>query len=209
MPEFVGFPKIARFSRDIIVTEKINGTNAQIAIFDMNEFPDPEHPIYEENGLALFAGSRTRWIQPGNDNHGFASWVEKNKKELLSLGPGRHFGEWWGQGIQNNYGLKEKRFSLFNVQRWCLFGQEPRQISSSGKMQEVLPQCCGLVPVLYEGPFAMDAIEACLEYLRSKGSAASPGFMDPEGIVIYHTAGNVAFKKTLKNDDIPKGMQKS
>jgi hypothetical protein len=24
--------------------------------------------------------------------------------------------------------------------------------------------------------------------------------MDPEGIVIYHTAGNVAFKKTFKND---------
>lgn len=30
MLEFVEFPKIPRLSRDIIVTEKIDGTNAQI-----------------------------------------------------------------------------------------------------------------------------------------------------------------------------------
>ena len=30
--EFMGFPKIARYSREVIVTEKIDGTNACIYI---------------------------------------------------------------------------------------------------------------------------------------------------------------------------------
>jgi hypothetical protein len=29
--EFAGFPKIARLSRECVITEKIDGTNAQIA----------------------------------------------------------------------------------------------------------------------------------------------------------------------------------
>lgn len=36
------------------------------------------------------------------------------------------------------------------------------------------------------------------------GSVAAPGFANPEGVVIYHTAGNVLFKKTLIKDEIPK-----
>jgi hypothetical protein len=35
---------------------------------------------------------------------------------------------------------------------------------------------------------------------------AAPGFMNPEGVVIYHTAGDLYFKKTIKNDDKPKGQ---
>jgi hypothetical protein len=30
--------------------------------------------------------------------------------------------------------------------------------------------------------------------------------MDPEGIVIFHTAANMAFKKTLKKDEVPKSL---
>jgi H+/gluconate symporter-like permease len=30
--------------------------------------------------------------------------------------------------------------------------------------------------------------------------------MKPEGIVVFHTAGNVGFKKTLDNDGIPKSL---
>lgn len=33
------------------------------------------------------------------------------------------------------------------------------------------------------------------------GSYASLGYMKPEGIVIYHTAANVMFKKTFENDE--------
>jgi hypothetical protein len=37
MPEFAGFPKISRLSRDCIITEKIDGTNAQILITEDNQ----------------------------------------------------------------------------------------------------------------------------------------------------------------------------
>jgi hypothetical protein len=192
--EFLAFPKIARLSREIIVTEKIDGTNAQIAIGENGEF---------------FVGSRTRWITPEQDNYGFARWAYENKAELMKLGPGRHFGEWWGCGIQRKYGLSEKRFSLFNVQRWCLHGKEPQRIATADprieKYQDVLPEFCGLVPVLYRGPFRTSAIETVLDGLIAEGSAAAPGFMQPEGIMVFHTAGNVGFKKTIVKDDQPKG----
>jgi hypothetical protein len=44
-----------------------------------------------------------------------------------------------------------------------------------------------------------------LEFLSSWGSLANTGYMNPEGIVVYHTAGNVMFKKTIKDDEVPKG----
>ena len=103
--EFKSFNKIARFSREMIVTEKIDGTNGIIAIDENGEFA---------------VGSRSRFITPETDNAGFAKWAYTNKDELLKLGVGFHYGEWWGQGIQRGYNLKEKRFSLFNVQRWAL-----------------------------------------------------------------------------------------
>jgi hypothetical protein len=37
--------------------------------------------------------------------------------------------------------------------------------------------------------------------LKANGSYAVPGFMDPEGIVIYHTAGGHLYKKTFEGDD--------
>lgn len=187
--EFIGFQKMARLNRECVITEKIDGTNAQIFIAD--------------DGTML-VGSRTRWLLPENDNHGFANWCETQRSELLTLGRGRHFGEWWGQGINRNYGLKEKRFSLFNTIRWCLYDQEPQRIAMADprveKYQKRLPACCGLVPVLRRGVFSSDAAASALYVLSQQGSAAVPGFMNPEGIVVYHVAGNVSFKVTLGGD---------
>lgn len=177
--EFVEFPKMPRLSREIIVTEKIDGTNAQIFIGENGEF---------------LTGSRTRWITPENDNFGFSAWAHNNKDELMKLGPGRHFGEWWGSGIQRGYGLNEKRFSLFNVSRW--------------DNAEDRPACCHVVPTLYRGNFDTARIEGVLSVLSADGSAASPGFMKPEGIVIFHVAGRVGFKKTIEKDDVPKSLAK-
>lgn len=195
--EFKDFPKMARLSRECVITEKIDGTNGQICIAD--------------DGLML-VGSRTRWITPSDDNHGFAKWAHENYHELLKLGKGRHFGEWWGQGIQRKYGMTEKRFSLFNTLRWVEHGNEPAQIPTADprivKTQDVLPECCGLVPILYRGEFSTDATSAALLDLMANGSKAAPGFMKPEGIVVYHIAGNVGFKKTIEHDDEYKGKKK-
>lgn len=176
MAEFKKFPSIGRYSRDCTITEKIDGTNGLIYISD--DFKEFE------------VGSRTRWITPQNDNMGFAKWAYIHKDELITgLGPGYHYGEWWGQGIQRRYGLNEKRFSLFNSKRWL---HNPR------------PECCHVVPVLYEGMFDSGFIELALNNLRISGSIASPGFMQPEGIVIFHHATGQLFKKTLEKDDQPK-----
>lgn len=178
MNEFIGFPKMARLNREIVITEKIDGTNGQIRI--------------EDDGVTMLVGSRTRWITPQNDNFGFAAWVEANRDELRKLGPGSHFGEWWGAGIQRRYGMIEKVFSLFNVTRWHNAAD--------------LPHCCRVVPVIYRGAYTPGAAETSLAILRTMGSQAAPGFMDPEGIVIYHTAAKTMFKVTLENDDLPKSQ---
>lgn len=175
--EFQTFTKIARLSREIVVTEKIDGTNGLIAIGEDGEFQ---------------VGSRNQWITPEKDNAGFARWAYEHKDELMALGVGFHYGEWWGQGIQRGYGLKEKRFSLFNTSRWS--------------DDTVRPACCHVVPVLYTGMFDTTKIEAVLEHLSYYGSIAAPGFMKPEGVVIYHTAGNLYFKKTIEGDESPKSL---
>lgn len=188
---FEPFPKMPRLSREMIITEKIDGTNAQIYIKEFDsDYMAEGRVIYDEGDLALYAGSRTRWIHPDDDNYGFAAWCRDNAKELIRLGPGRHHGEWWGQGIQRGYGLKEKRFSLFNTSRWS--------------DDAVRPACCHVVPELYRGPFDTNIIELELDLLKSNGSYAAPGFERPEGIVIFHVAGNFGMKKTVEKDDQPK-----
>ena len=185
--DFKSFPKIGRLARGIVVTEKIDGSNGQVAISD---------------DLSIVrAGSRTRWIEPGKstDNYGFAAWVAEHADELRQLGPGRHFGEWWGSGIQRRYGLHEgeKRFSLFNTGRW---GGAPREGC-------IRPACCEVVPVLYAGPMDQSAIDAALDDLATNGSRAAPGFMFPEGVVVFHSATGTLFKRTLVGDEAPKGLQ--
>jgi len=187
--EFSEFPKMSRLSREIIVTEKIDGTNAAVKVVELEGY-DHKDAIWCGDGLAIYAQSRTRFIAPDSDNFGFAAWVQANAPELAELGPGCHFGEWWGAGIQRCYGLSEKRFSLFNVSRW----------------EDDRPKSCHVVPTLYRGAFSTDRIDGILESLALGGSVASPGFMKPEGVVVFHTVGNVGFKKTIEKDEVPKTL---
>jgi hypothetical protein len=168
---FEAWPKMGRLFREIVVTEKLDGTNAQVFI--------------PEDGGPILSGSRTRWITPEDDNFGFAKWVRENEEELRNLGPGRHFGEWWGAGIQRRYGMSERRFSLFNTLR---------------SNKDNIPACCDVVPVLYQGMFYESFVHDCLDQLKEEGSVAAPGFMNPEGVIVYHTAARIGFKYTLDGD---------
>lgn len=174
--KFKEFPKIFRLNRKVVVTEKLDGTNGCV--------------IVGEDG-SVAAQSRSRIITPEDDNFGFARWVQANAEELRQLGPGYHYGEWWGQGIQRGYGLTEKRFSLFNVTRW----------------EESRPACCHVVPVLMRGTASQGWSIAypAIEMLRAGGSVAAPGFRKPEGIVAFHAQGNVLMKATLEKDEEYKG----
>jgi hypothetical protein len=171
MTEFKPFAKIARWekSQNITITEKLDGTNASIYIGPDGEFR---------------TGSRNRWITPASDNYGFSRWAHEHKEELLELGEGLHFGEWWGLGIQRRYGLAEKRFSLFEARRW----------------EWSRPACCGVVPILYSGRHTDLAITTTMTNLGVEGSVAAPGFMQPEGVIIYHVASGIHYKKTFEHD---------
>ena len=89
--EFKPYPKTPRLRRTIVITEKIDGTNAQIQ--------------FDEHGDIL-VGSRKRQIFPegtvrdpnrldkyvkATDNFGFAHWAYDNKEALFEfLGEGCH-----------------------------------------------------------------------------------------------------------------------
>lgn len=178
-PVFTPWPKVPRLNRDIVISEKIDGTNAAVGV--------------TEDGR-VYAQSRTRIITPDSDNFGFARWVSQREADLRDfLGVGLHFGEWWGNGIQRTYGRAEKLFSLFNTERWAL------------EADREWPEQVRVVPVLYEGPYSQNAIEDALALLRT-GSVASPGFPRAEGIVVFHKAARQMFKVLLENDDLPKSV---
>jgi hypothetical protein len=172
LSEFQKFPKLHRLNRDIIITEKLDGTNSQV--------------IITEEGQVL-AGSRHRFITPEDDNYGFAQWVACHENELREgLGVGRHYGEWYGRGIQRNYGMTERKFALFHATRWM----HPQS----------RPECCDVVPILFKGAMSTANIDWVMARLAEDGSSAVPGFMQPEGIVVHHTAANVSFKITFEHD---------
>ncbi len=176
---FKPWPKTLRLEkkRPPVFTEKIDGTNACVIIAYKNPDANSIASVVNNGGiLSIWAQSRTRLITPKNDNYGFAKWVRSNSEELLSLGEGYHFGEWWGQGIGRGYGLTEKRFSLFNVKRW-------------GPHNPNTPKCCHVVPII-PVHFSQDALAQLQDY----GSLAAPGWMKPEGAVMYEPDTDTCFK---------------
>jgi RNA ligase-like protein len=232
--EFIPFPKISRLNRDITITEKIDGTNAAIHIGERASAVIIDNGVdsqgsadvsYELPSLVL-AQSRTRIITPEEDNFGFARWVKENERALAEvLGPGTHFGEWWGAGIQRGYRQTRKWFSLFNYTRWS---NDPSVASLASIGVQV-------IPILYHGPWmttvggkvggrAYGANWLCfapalvMENLATRGSVAATvsgvtykkddvnGDKGPEGIVVYHEAGRVLFKATIENDEQPKSF---
>jgi hypothetical protein len=182
-PEFTPYGKTPRLFRDMVVTEKIDGTNAGIRVTDDG---------------AIIAQSRNRIITPDADNHGFAAWVAEHAGVLTDvLGPGLHFGEWWGSGIGRGYDLPkgEKRLSLFNVKRWE--GQEDELGMVPG---------LGVVPVLHRGTFNTRHVQIVLEHLKASGSVCAPGFMRPEGVVVFHSQAGQVFKVLAEGDEYAKSQ---
>lgn len=261
---FQGWPKIARLNRGIAITEKLDGTNGAIGI--------------TADGR-VYAQGRNRILTPQDDNFGFARWVERNADHFRKyLGEGLHFGEWWGCGINRDYDLTERRFSLFNITRWSKNEAGAQAIANLRSLGIAIYT----VPVLYEGPWTgvlgyvngpltevasavgegpvwLDgeqkwpefdleiqtretkiqsvlnqiieirddsdekftqrlhdlaapinprpryAPSFIMEWLKRNGSFAVPGYMKPEGIVIYHKASDICFKATCEKDEEYKG----
>lgn len=163
MSAFEAFPKITRFTNvECVITEKIDGTNAAL--------------VFDESG-ALTCQSRKRNITPDDDNYGFARWAHDRSDDLFRFfGEGRHFGEWWGSGVQRGYGVSTKLFTPFNVGRF-----------NTEIAPDEWPEQCVPLPILATCPLAeladtLASVEA--EMLRG-GSVIADGFPNPEGVMIW------------------------
>lgn len=212
--EFRAWPKTPRLNRGMVITEKIDGTNAAVIvqkvgpIWGISDYDPEKHGPVAGQGeqfvlvplnnayYMVGAQSRNRVIWPGKDNAGFAGWVFENAVALAkALGEGYHYGEWWGSGIQRGYGLVkgEKRFSLFNVNRYATI-----------EFHEFGLDNVSTVPTLYSGLFSTEQIDNVLIGLKNSGSYAAPGFMNPEGIIVFHAASGSVYKVLTEGDDVSK-----
>lgn len=61
------------------------------------------------------------------------------------------------------------------------------------------------MPVLYSGQFDEGEVRAALWSLELEGSVAEPGYMNPEGVVTFHSASGQVYKTLIENDEQPKG----
>lgn len=177
--EFKPWPKIVRVEnrRKPVFTEKIDGTNACIIFsFEAADENTIGSVITEVGVLNCWAQSRNKFIKPGEDNFGFAGWVVQNINELSKLGEGYHYGEWWGLGVGRGYDQKQKRFSLFNCRRW-------------GQHNPNTPTCVSVVPIL-----PVSSVEEAREFLIKNGSLAAPGFLRPEGAIMFDLDAETYFK---------------
>ena len=167
--EFQPWPKIGRVSPfSVVISEKLDGTNGCIVIRD---------------GKLLAVQSRKRFIVEGDDNYGFAKWVNENLEDILKLGDGHHYGEWAGEGIQKNpHSMVGKKFFLFNTARWN--PDNPNR-----------PDCCDVVPVLYEGTLEPETIPNVMDQLLKD----SPAPMRPEGVVCFYKSFKMYTKHTFNS----------
>lgn len=211
MIEFEAWPKTARlFRENMVVTEKIDGTNAAVGVVDglWGDESDNFMQLWVDGQpYTVYAQSRNRLITPtvlsgnkGSDNYGFAQFVYSNADPLVrTLGFGLHFGEWWGQGIARNYGVDGRYFSLFNTSRWKHL-EDPEARESIG-----VPDQVRVVPTLAVNTLDTEVIRRQLDLLKECGSVAAPEFMNPEGVCVYLPAAQKTFKVTYEGD-LPKGM---
>ena len=218
-PEFKPWFKTPRLDSPFIITEKIDGTNSAILIQEL-DMPILQAPYFgviadcssedteqtEPRYFGFAAQSRNRFIYPGDDNYGFAAWVSDHMSELMDiLGPGRHYGEWWGGGLQRGYGLdkKDKRFSLFNIKRYNPLETVGDLAKAQYEDQVLFPDIpkVSIVPVLdweEEDTYLNGmwrAVDHSLRILEEFGSQAVKGYEKPEGIVLWHTRADQLFKK--------------
>lgn len=202
--EFKKWDSIPRLSKEnMSIAEKIDGSSCAIRVREWDGTVDDSDALTTvtvEGGAiyTVWAQSRKRFLQPSKegDNFGFAKWVLDNATELVQiLGPGDHYGEWFGAGIQRRYGLSDKRFALFNAHRWLEILHPSEDRFGIGLY---------IVPVLYAGPFNGAMINRHVELLRLTGSKAVLHEWPAEGLVVNLRSSGVSYKVLLENDDYHK-----
>lgn len=176
--KFEPWPKTLHVDKvmgNVIVTEKIDGTNACI--------------VFQDDGY-MFTQSRNRIITPDQDNQGFAKWAYRNQKNLFYIfGPGRHYGEWWGKKIGRTYNMQHNVFSVFNNGRFYRTDGNDMDSMSTRAQEGPLFDQVSAVPLIYTGVYGSEQmVEKVFEFETGKSKAAAEfgvEFYDPEGVCYY------------------------
>jgi len=198
---YPSYPKIERFKNIYcVISEKVDGTNGLISIYEDTEADN-------KTTIEVRFGSRNKWIDVHNDNAGFCNFftphIEKIKmipkvlqdnaenelddRNEASRFPIRIYGEWYGQSIQRNYGLKEKLFMPFST------------ILAEAMISVGIPNI--KVPeVIYKGKFSTLELSHAMGLLSTDGSLVVPGWFNPEGVVIYFPKYNFCLKDTFEGE---------
>lgn len=207
--EFESWGKTPRWSNEVMtITEKIDGTNACIVILPLEEgfYDNIErgeaklvYDIVRGCNVLFATQSRKKFIFPGkqSDNAGFAAWAWDNAVDIVAdLGFGKHYGEWWGRGIQRGYGLDTKRFSLFNPWR---YSEDGDRLFTVKEMETV--------PILCSGDAGDERVHQMLDFLKEYGSVAAPGYMNPEGVIVSYKLAQRSYKAFVNDDGVPKSLK--
>jgi len=186
MAEFKRYPRIKRSLGlgNMLITEKIDGTNAMFVIEDKKltllgthrrqllMIGDPKLIEHYQHIPDLEYRESLMAEEPRRAHFGFVGWCEDHKEELESIGDGVYYGEWVTpevKGCQRYPYEGPPKLFLFCPQRWP--EQRPQ------------PACLDLVPTLYRGPFNEEMIQTVIDELDGD-SVAFPGSDNPEGIII-------------------------
>jgi len=194
MSEYPKYPSIERFENIYsIISEKVDGTNGLIEI------------EYDDGLLAVRFGSRNRWLTLSSDNAGFMNFFamfakkiaivpdilrakavnELDNRNKVCSNPIRIYGEWYGKGIQRGYGLDTKYFMPFHT------------ILAEALIEANVPN---IMPphIMYTGKFDKQIADDMMNLLRTHGSGVTPGYFNPEGIVVYFPTYQFCLKDTFE-----------
>lgn len=180
---FKSWPKTTRLYSDVIITEKIDGTNCAIIFGETpyglgaGEYTEGGGLVIDGREAVINTQSRNQLCTPSKDHMGFATWAYDNADALFDvLGFGYHYGEW------TIHGVDKPMFFLFNTYRWT---------DKISKLQSANSQL-SVVPVLYEGKYSTEVVENTLEFLRIHGSQVTKSV--PEGVCVYFHDNKTVFK---------------
>lgn len=176
--EFEAWPKTLHVDKvlgKVIVTEKIDGTNACLFFYPNGE---------------MFVQSRNRIITPDQDNAGFAKWAYRNQKDLFYIfGPGRHYGEWWGHKIGRTYDMTYNVFSVFNNGRFYKTEANSNDSMSTRAHEMGLGEEISAVPHIFTGMYGSPEMDGAIDAFSGGMSLAALEYgieyPNPEGVCFY------------------------
>ncbi len=176
---------------------KLDGTNGGVQLLP--------------NGDVL-AQSRSRVLSLGDDNLGFAKWVQDNLSYFQALAKGEHiviFGEWCGQGVQKRTAISKidrRIFTVFAIQLGDHQKVTAKLEVEPARIQAMLPKHDDIFVLPWLEPkFSLDfadseqlqsaaetlnqyvaEVEACDPWVKSVFGIEGLG----EGVVLYPEAGD-------------------